>query len=424
MLMTVRSVAERLLRYLSPEEQAIPPTQEGGVDCYPGRITEALNAINGAMQEMFGKGALHQARRNFGSLIEPPSTVTFNVERGSPYLRFSGSDWKPWMTGCTCRIDGEVVDNQILDYDEATSSLTLVTPYSGDSSGEKVVTVWHDCVKVDEMVGEILSVGLAGSTRLTPVVSPDSFNHSGIDDEDYNFHHERVFLKQTSDRLSNHLGTPLRYFVDTFHRSNQKPERRIRLFPLPEKQEVLKFRARVIPPFFEEGSVHVTIPTSISISAYPGKPPSSLLTWIEAEQAYSIDAGFLRVVAKDGRWVLEGYDATYDVPDTPGPQYEDGPVGVYSHQYKHNGSKFEFAAEVTDSNSVVPLAQPSVALPIHNDWVDSIFFPIAAQRFQACSYFRNDSATDEISRQYSVALELLKTTAPQTKIPVRIRPAY
>lgn len=320
---TVRDAVENLLAYLSPEEQAIPPLQSAGIVRYPGRIEGAVDAVNGALQEVFGKGPLHPARRSFGVLIKAPATVPLALSPDSWIAEISQSDWKQWMLGCTCRIAGQDVDNEILDYSPATGEVTLLYPYAGDVKGSQNTMIWHDSISLDPIAGEIHYASLPGERELYPATSThDLRDVRSRPEKDYGLSgRSRIYRRR--EATTSLTGTPSSYFVDSFYRSSEAPERRFKIFPIPEREYTLEYRARVLPPRFVIADVYAETP-----------------------------------------------------------------------------------------------------LPIHNNWIESIFNPVAAQRFQAFSWFRNDSATDEIARQYSVASELLKTGNPQANLPIRLRPGY
>lgn len=430
MIRTVREATEYLLRYLSPEEQAIPATKqedENGnlVECYPGRIEAAIQAINGALQEIFSFGALHQARRDFGVIINAPEEVTFEVNPGLVSIRFSQNNWKSWMMGCTCRIDGDPLDNRIIDYDALSSTLTLVRPYNGESGGEKSTTVWHDSISPDPLVGEILNMSISYEGPLQPVDSPRFLEQRTHQEEDFGFQGKNSLLNgySFSGNLTDYVGVPDQYFVDTLHRPTEPPERRVRLFPLPRKSYVMDYRARVVPPQFKKEAIYLTLPTELSVQTL-GFPVFVTFTWDQASQRYKTDPETTEVYEEENVWRYGINTESYNAPSTPGPKYHKGPAGTYSHDYLVGGTSYEFSIIVSDSSEVIPTKQPEVALPIHNDWIESIFLPMAAQRFQVSPFFRNDSATDEIKRQYQAALEILKTTAPQTKQGRWLKPIY
>lgn len=410
---TVRNAVEYLLGYLSTEEQAIPEAVDGGVVCYPGRISSALRSINGAMQEVFTKGALHQARREFGLLIMAPVTIRLEVVAGVATAPFPVSDWADWMIGCTCAIDGESDDNRIIDYDPVTETLTLINPYSGIAPGSRSVRVWHDSLSVDDMAGEIHTAEIRGLGKLTPTNNPFDLAAVFLDDQDYGHHRERTHLLARQERSSNHTGDPLRFFVDSFHRPNRSPERRLRIFPLPDRQRTLNYRARVIPPVFTESDVFTLQPLRLGLNGFT-------LEWVAADSRYEADGSSQRVEVVGDRWAIVEYAVFPAIPFALGPLASDSPEGSYSRISNGQISEVTLSGTGTFSSSRLP----ETVIPIQNDWIESIFLPIAAQRFQASPFFRNDSVTAEIARQYELAYELLSDSNPHTINTNRIRPLY
>jgi len=73
-------------------------------------------------------------------------------------------------------------------------------------------------------------------------------------------------------------------------------------------------------------------------------------------------------------------------------------------------------ADVYDPDDVAnPPADPGIQLPIPNQFVESIFMPIARQRWTRVPYFRNDNAIGEIARQYDIALQIARDNRPQSR---------
>ena len=93
----------------------------------------------------------------------------------------------------------------------------------------------------------------------------------------------------------------------------------------------------------------------------------------------------------------------------------------------------EYRAEVSPPNYTIADVwvqdpesgnDPGVYIPAPNDFTESIIIPIVAQRFKSSPFFRNDSATAEITRQYEIAMQMMKETNPQPRKGVNILPPY
>lgn len=419
---TVKDAVSYLLGFLSREEQDIPARQDNGVVLYPGRIDAAIRAINGAMEEIYSIGPLHNAKRNFGAIIKAPVTLSLTFTQYSETVWIDPASWEEWMLGCTCRIGGEEQDNMILDHDSGTNIITLRRGIIG-ATGSKSITVWNDSIPLDDEAGEIFKVSIPGMNKLAPVASPDGLDRqSGATpwEDDYRFN-LRGNLARTAEEKSDYPGTPLRYFVDSFHRPDQKPERRLKVSPLPDQDLALDYRARVVPPKFTSNDIFLTVPNDL-FHYDSGGSIIDEFAWDNNNSYYvadtALDTFLYPYQGKWGIWVGAGF-----VPARIGPRLSSGPSGTYRNTEFNVGAE-SIGIAIGNSGFTVTTVEAETPIPIHNDWVDSVFYPIAAQRFQSCPYFRNDSATAEIGRQYQAALAILKSSDPHPKKSVFITPVY
>ncbi len=60
-----------------------------------------------------------------------------------------------------------------------------------------------------------------------------------------------------------------------------------------------------------------------------------------------------------------------------------------------------------------PSTDPGTVIPVREDLIDTVFLPIARQRFTASPLFRNDSALGELKRQYEAAHAIARQMQPQ-----------
>jgi hypothetical protein len=104
--MTVNDIAKRLLTHFSPEERDIPDSVT-----YPGRNAAVLQAINGALQELFGKGGPWIRKDERGARIYPATSVNVAATENSQTAHVF--DWADWMLGCSIAIGSSNYDNTI-----------------------------------------------------------------------------------------------------------------------------------------------------------------------------------------------------------------------------------------------------------------------------------------------------------------------
>ena len=120
-------------------------------------------------------------------------------------------------------------------------------------------------------------------------------------------------------------------------------------------------------------------------------------------------AFYRRIVARPRAWFIEGYISATNVarrmriapmPDTNYP---------LSYRVTINPPKYTAG----DLAVVGTFADPGIAPPIPNDWVESILLPIALQRYSATPGFKNEAAKQELARQYAYARGILTNSRAQ-----------
>lgn len=60
-------------------------------------------------------------------------------------------------------------------------------------------------------------------------------------------------------------------------------------------------------------------------------------------------------------------------------------------------------------------AEPPKKIQLPDGWQESMLFPIVAQRWTACPWFKNNDVKEEIARSFKVAQGLLQSTKPQSQ---------
>lgn len=69
-----------------------------------------------------------------------------------------------------------------------------------------------------------------------------------------------------------------------------------------------------------------------------------------------------------------------------------------------------------------PSADPDTDIPVPFNYVESVFLPLALQRFRGSPYMRNQDVGEEMVRQFGAAGEILRSITPQSKPGIRIIP--
>ncbi|MCE5310446.1 MAG: hypothetical protein LLG20_22645 [Acidobacteriales bacterium] len=247
--MTVNDIAKRLLTNFSPEEREIPDNAT-----YPGRNDAVKQAINGALQELFGKGGPWVRKDEIGVRIYPTTSVTIAVTAGSTSATIT-TGWQAWMAGCTIVIDASE-DNEIKN---ASASATLKYPYTG-TTGTKNAIVYHDSITIGDDVLEVLDPVRLDRRPLAVTVSP---HHQSVltEYDDYGIRPGSQTPMITVDRVSDTAGTPVCYHVHTWIPDANTPSRvRMRLTPAPTSAGMLDYQAMLAPPVVTNLAASTTLP--------------------------------------------------------------------------------------------------------------------------------------------------------------------
>lgn len=240
--MTTYEIASKLLTYFSHEERSIPdhPT-------YPGRNDAVKDAINAALQELFGKGKPWVRKDERGAVLNGPALVTMAVTHGSTAATIAAEDWQEWFAGGTCVIAGAEVDNQIRN---AEAAVLLKYPYSGPT-GSVSATIYHDSVAIGEDVLEVLAPVRLNHRPLSPMASPTEIPDAVY--QDYGSNYLRPGASLNVERVAETAGLPIGYFVATWSAyPNDVQGIRMKLSPAPVAAGFLDYQVMLAPPLIED----------------------------------------------------------------------------------------------------------------------------------------------------------------------------
>ncbi len=253
--MTVYEIAKRLLTNFSPEEREIPDN-----DNYPGRNAAVLEAINGALQELFGKGGPWVRDDDAGDSIYPPTAVTVAVTSGSKSATITG--WQSWMAGCTIAIDGAEVDNEIKN---ASATAALKYPYTG-TTGTKAATVYHTSVTAADDVLEIVEPVRLDRRPLAPTASP--YHQSVLTSyDDYGAFPGSQTPMIEVEKVTASAGIPTSFYVHTWVPDADTPSRiRMKLTPAPASGGMLDYRVMLAPPVVTDLEAETTLPIPLGFT--------------------------------------------------------------------------------------------------------------------------------------------------------------
>jgi hypothetical protein len=233
--MTVADAAVILLNHFAPEERGTTNSST-----YPGRTEEVLNAMNGALQEIFGQASPWLRIEERGSVLNAPATIPVTMTAGSTAATIASGDWQAWFAGCTIVIAGSDVENRILN-DSSPAALKFAW---GGASGATSATVWQDSVTVAADVMEVVEPVRVNRCRIPPI----AYGNAAMvrSDDDFGFLRTRTMPGAS---VAQNAATPLTYAVETWSPSDGlAPATRIRLLPAAAATGTLDYKAKLAPP--------------------------------------------------------------------------------------------------------------------------------------------------------------------------------
>lgn len=304
--MTIATLLARLLTHFSPEERTVPDSVT-----YPGRNAAAIQAINGALQELF-TNSVWTRRDSEGFLLFAPVTVSVTVTEGSKTVAF-GAGWDTRFLGCSCRIGGATVDNRIKSV--ATTDATMIYPHDGPTGAADVI-VWCDCLTLAANIAEVLRpVFIRGGPFLSPRPGPASLNAHQTNEEDYGF--DRLVVNPITHEadMDTVAGMPQFYTVEEFQSDDYAvPIRRLRIYPAPSGQQLLSARVRYAAPNYAATDTNKVLPV-------PNEYVESILIPV-AEQHLTRSEFFRNESAKPA--IAQSYQTAINLLRSLNPQTSSG----------------------------------------------------------------------------------------------------
>lgn len=412
---SVRSFIEDLLTYFSPAERAIPGATRYGNT----RVEAAIDALNGALDEIHAMGPAWLYRDGLSAPVNAPANVTVTVTEGSK--TFTPASWADWYEGCTIAIGGDEVDNEIRYYDPLAGTGTLRDTYQG-TSGSKSATVYNDSLKLDEEVGEILAPVFWGSQHhLTAVAGMGeaiglTTGYRYYEDYGADRQHYAGALPRNMLKLSASAGIPSFYWVENSWNENSLEERRIRLLPLPSSENRVLFNSKLqIPQYRMEDILH-TAQGPVKMTVFNGTASTMPIATIgdanDVIKVFPVDD-----FKANGR---ASFNLTIITP-----------VGANSVQVWTSGyglaagEEYWMWYEDTGTNSPSPdeLTEGTI-LKFPRRLIQSVLRKVAAEHLRQCPFFRNDAVLPEIERGYASALRLIENARPQSRSHITRVPRY
>lgn len=251
MSLTIQQVAQRLLFRIGVVSLNTAvnanSANASGVDLV-NDIPEAVNCINGAAQEIWSLGptCIRESRKSWQ--LYAPASVTLTVTQyGTTISALSPS--QSWMPGCTIRILGDGLDNELV------SATELLRPCQA-ASGSISATVFCDCITMPSTIGNVLSPVHIPTilSPLAPAASREEFQ--GVNK--FYGHHDIRTTDAYYAAQNKVTGEPRIWFAEpSYDPTLSYLQIKLRLNPMPGTFYPITGRVEIKPPTFTSSDVGV-----------------------------------------------------------------------------------------------------------------------------------------------------------------------
>lgn len=206
-----------------------------------------LNAINGALQELYGDGSPWMKKVEKGVLLHPPREITMHVANGVSEAMVPKLEWNDWFAGCEVDMAGMPVRNRILN---DANQVQLKFPFVGDdSSGTVSATVYHTSVELGERCLRLIGPVMIDGVEIGPRNAD-----STLEIVDHDFGHLRIRTNRPE-----HMSVA--YDVETWSPDdNVAPRPRLTLTHYPVKASFLSYSVMEVPLVITSLASNATLP--------------------------------------------------------------------------------------------------------------------------------------------------------------------
>jgi hypothetical protein len=210
-----------------------------------GDLDEALNAINGAMEECFALGPIELSEQQQAGILRPATAASLDVTQYSTTIA-NLTTWASWMQGCTIRIGGDSRDNELI------SQTQLLRPFMGATAAGASASVYGDAIPLASSVLTVLGpVEIPEQMELCGVIGQEAFKRA-IGMGFSRFANTANFAAQAKP-----IGQPTHWTVETRNlAANAFTQRILRVTPMPDKAYSLTYRAKVKPPAYAQSDFY------------------------------------------------------------------------------------------------------------------------------------------------------------------------
>jgi hypothetical protein len=223
-----------------------------------GYRADALQRLNAALQEMHGEGPAHVSKDEYDAKLRAGVAVTIAVTQDS---KTTGTitTHASWMNGCTIRISGDSIDNQIVSYSGGVGA--LMHPHPG-ATGAVSATVYGDAIALPSNTVEVLpEPWLKGVRQLHPAANLSEFFATGVRYRLTDYEIEGISGNEFA--VLREVDVPHTYWVQTRFLGNgtaANGEKYLRVNPLPDADYVVQMQLRYGPVAVTDADISAGAP--------------------------------------------------------------------------------------------------------------------------------------------------------------------
>lgn len=210
-----------------------PPT---GID--PWLVQRLMDDINAVAQRIFAATVNFWATEGNGAFLPAPFTSVVAdgaFVQGAKTITITGLTSA--MHGCTCRLSGSNIFNQILQ--TGASTYALLYPHDGATTATGSITVYYDAIQLTTAAKIVRPVVCENFNELDPATSEAEMRAPAYLWQRHDGNRMGSYPLGSSQRDT---GTPIKYFIESSKLYTGAQQPRMRVYPMPDQPLSITWR--------------------------------------------------------------------------------------------------------------------------------------------------------------------------------------
>lgn len=384
----------------TPQANELQPTDVDAMAVY----------FNQAAQEAADESPDEHLRQPGSAYLGGPVNATLTVTQGSTSIA-ALTPYLSTMNGCTIRISGDTMDNEIL------GQTLLARPYEGTTGTAVAATIYSDCISEDATVEKIIAPMLLSGNRVVFECSTRAEFISRCYLPIYNNANgtmNGIYLPFWGLGPKPTGQFPTSFFLDSYYDPLQDhPTHRIRLSPMPLGPQTIFWTNKMTPIRVTRADIISGLNTLTATGATSDTNANQDYAYAADYAGYRLYSGVTHSAwtiyfnPNNGRYILINGFVTGSISALDCWTVTSGSLNPLGQFDPLNGAIG--TVTVTTSDTGGGAADPGTKINMPNGWAEGIFIPILRQVAAGAPTFKNDGIRPEIQRQYQRALGRLRS---------------